>query len=251
MMQSTRFSLFPCLLIALFPVILIAGIPHDRCIHSSHAFSGIQGDTDSLLQYMKPDAVDLSSLKETEFKGENPSVIRFLENADRLARSAIGYRKDKRSASLTRADLVDLPDDLSCTEFIWVVYSLSGLNLGNFHIETKELAYDKGVYAPYLSKLKPNVGIRPGDTLVYEYPDEELIKEEEETGRYRSGHAVMVVSTSQKIVVGSHGSESTPAGAPFGVGYRRLLGDWTIWTAGRNLKSIYRLKQTAPGDPVP
>jgi len=198
---------------------------------------------------MTPDEVHLSDLKETELKGENPYVIRFLENADKLARSVIGYRKDKRSAPLTRANLFDLHDELSCTEFIWVVYSLSGLDLGNFHIETKEMAYDKGVYAPYLAKLKPNVEIKPGDTLVYEYPDEELIREEEETGRYRSGHAVMVVSTKQKIVVGSHGSESTPANAPVGIGCRRLLGGWTSWTAGRTLKAVYRLKEIAPEDP--
>lgn len=243
------FSLLPRLLITLFSIILIVGFSYDRYIKMSYAFLAIQHDVDVLVQYMTPDEVHLSDLKETELKGENPYVIRFLENADKLARSVIGYRKDKRSTPLTRANLFDLPDKLSCTEFIWAVYSLSGLDLGNFHIETKEMAYDKGVYAPYISKLKPDVEIRPGDTLVYEYPDEELISEEEETGRYRSGHAVMVVSTSQKIVVGSHGTESTPEGAPGGVGYRRLLGGWTSWTEGRTLKAIYRLKQTAPGGP--
>ena len=143
MMRPTCFFLLSRLLIALFPVILIAGFPHNGYIYRSYSFSDIQGDADSLLHYMMPDVVDLSNLKKTELRGENPSVIRFLENVDKLARSKIRYRKDKRSTPVTRANLHAQSDSLSCTEFIWVVYSLSGLNLGNFHIETKELAYDK------------------------------------------------------------------------------------------------------------
>lgn len=54
----------------------------------------------------------------------------------------------------------------------------------------------------------------------------------------------MVVSVNQKIVIGSHGDESTPLGAPTGVGYRRLLTDWNQWTAGRTLKAIYRLSES-------
>jgi hypothetical protein len=65
----------------------------------------------------------------------------------------------------------------------------------------------------------------------------------ERKGRYHAGHAVIVVSAERKIVVGSHGAESTPRGAPLGVGYRQLLHDWNAWTAGRTLKAVYRLRQ--------
>jgi hypothetical protein len=215
----------------------------------AHAVSG-SFDAGGILEYLSPDAVNIQGLEQTELAQANSQILEILEQADTLARSRIGYRTDKRSDPLTRAGMHRLPDNLSCTEFIWLVYSLSGMDLSNFHIETKEMAYDKGVYSPFLVKLKPTEAVQPGDTLIYEYSDRELIREEEQTGHFRSGHAVMVVSAKRKIVVGSHGAESTPPGAPTGVGYRRLLKDWDKWTAERSLKAIYRpnLNLTA-GDP--
>jgi hypothetical protein len=201
-----------------------------------------QGEAASVVEYMTPGEVNLTDLVDTELIQDN-ETHKILEQADTLARSRIGYRTDKRDNPLTRAFIGSPPNSLSCTEFIWLVYSSAGLDLGNFHIETKELAYDRGAYSPYLTKLRPSEKICAGDTLVYEYPDQELIREEEQTGHYRAGHAVIVVSVNQKIVIGSHGDESTPPGAPTGVGYRRLLNDWGHWTAGRTLKAIYRLKK--------
>ena len=177
-----------------------------------------------------------------QLSGQKREVLSILEHADALARAGIGYRTDKRADPLTRADLESSPPDLSCTEFVWLVYSQAGIDLGNFHVETKELAYDRGVYAPRLIKLDPSSPIRPADILVYEYPDQTLMREEEDDGHYRAGHAVIVVSAKRRIVVGSHGAESTPKGAPTGVGYRRLLRGWTQWTAGRRLRAIYRLR---------
>ena len=224
-------------------ILVIYGCGADRGIHPQSATTDIQRDAAHVVAYMTPDEVNLTGLEYAELVEEKYQIKKILEQADALARLGIGYRTDKRDDPLTRADIGNPSDDLSCTEFIWLVYSSAGLDLGNFHIETKEMAYDKGVYAPYLVKLRPSNDIEPGDTLIYEYPDEELIKEEEKTGSYRSGHAVMVVSVNQKIIIGSHGDESTPIGAPTGVGYRRLLTDWNQWTAGRTLKAIYRLRE--------
>lgn len=224
-------------------ILLTYGCNAWRGSHRQPESTDLQRDAASLLAYMTPDEVNLAALEDAELAQERYQVKKILEEADALARSRIGYRTDKRDAPLTRAYIGHPPENLSCTEFIWLIYSSAGLDLGNFHIETKEMAYDKGVYEPYLVKLRPSTAVRPGDTLIYEYPDEELIREEEEAGRYRSGHAVMVVSSDQKIVIGSHGDESTPLGAPTGVGYRRLLTDWSQWTAGRTLKAIYRLRE--------
>ena len=200
----------------------------------------LQDAASLILSGLNPDEVNLEKLKMGELAHQPERIIDLLEIADRLSREKIGYRTDSRKHPLTRQEINDPPEALSCTEFVWLVYSRSGVDLGNFHIETKEMAYDKGVYAPWLVKLKPLEAIQPGDILVYEYPDETLIRQEEETGRYHSGHAVLVVSVQQKIVIGSHGFESTPRGAATGVGYRRMLGSWENWTAGRTLQAIYR-----------
>jgi len=217
------------------------GLSEKPCAQVSPETSDIQCEAESIVTYLAPDEVDLPSLLRAELSNEKPQIMGFLKQADALARSNIGYQTDKRNDPLTRANIHPIPQNLSCTEFVWLVYTLSGLNLGNFHIETKEMAYDRGVYAPYLVKLKPSNAVQPGDTLVYEYSDQELIREEEQKGQYRSGHAVMVVSTKRKIVIGSHGDESTPRGAPTGVGYRMLKHEWDKWTACRRLKAIYRL----------
>ena len=200
----------------------------------------LQDAASRILSALTPDEVNLEKLKMGELAHQPERIIDLLEIADRLSREKIGYRTDSHRYPLTREEINNLPDALSCTEFVWLVYSRSGVDLGNFHIETKEMAYDKGVYAPWLVKLKPLEAIQPGDILVYEYADETLIRQEEETGRYHSGHAVLVASVQQKIVIGSHGFESTPRGASTGVGYRLMLGSWQNWTAGRTLQAIYR-----------
>lgn len=211
----------------------------------------VQRQAASVVSAWSPEEVNLTGLARGELRSEDPRVLELLRNADALVRRGIGYRKDSRENPLTRTDLHALPDSLSCSEFVWVVYSLAGMDLGNHHIETKELAFDKGVYAPYLVKLQPHEEIHPGDMLVYEYPDEQLIEEEEESGRYRAGHVVIVVSALQRIVVGSHGDESTPPQSPTGAGYRRLLEGWNRWTAGRTLRAIYRLSETRRRETIP
>ena len=200
----------------------------------------LQDAASLILSGLNPDEVNLEKLKMGELTHQPERIIDLLEIGDRLSREKIGYRTDSRTHPLTGQEINDPSEALSCTEFVWLVYSRSGVNLENFHIETKEMAYENGVYAPWLVKLKPLETIQPGDILVYEYPDETLIRQEEETGRYHSGHAVLVVSVQQKIVIGSHGFESTPRGALTGVGYRRILGSWQSWTAGRTLQAIYR-----------
>jgi len=242
-MKRLLFFVLPRLLQIILLLIIMDAFAEKLEAQSTGATSDVQREAESFVAYLSPDEVNLQSLLNNDFGNEEPQIIEFLKQADALARSGIGYRTDNRSDPLTRANIHPPPQNLSCTEFIWLVYSLSGLNLGNFHIETKEMAYDRGVYAPHLVKLEPSSEILPGDTLVYEYGDKELIREEEEKGRYRSGHAVMVVSAKKKIVVGSHGNESTPRGAPTGVGYRMLLHEWDQWTAGRRLRAIYRLSQ--------
>jgi len=83
-----------------------------------------------------------------------------------------------------------------------------------------------------------NVKEELGDFI--KYPDETLIRQEEETRHYRAGYAVLVVSVQRKIVIGSHGFESTSRGATTCVEYRRILGSWRNWTAGGTLQAIYR-----------
>jgi hypothetical protein len=237
------FFVLPRLWLVMSILIAMEGCAISHRAQSLSGPSDIQRDAESIIAYLTPDEVNLSGLERSELAQEKSVIFKILEQADAFARLGIGYRTDKRRTPLTRADFHAPPADLSCTEFVWLVYSLAGLNLGNFHIETKEMAYDKGVYAPILVKLKPTTEIRPGDILVYEYPDAELMQEIEYEGRYHAGHAVIVVSAERKIVVGSHGAESTPSGAPLGVGYRRLLHEWNAWTAGRTLKAVYRLSQ--------
>ncbi|MGB5694969.1 MAG: hypothetical protein WBM46_04900 [Polyangiales bacterium] len=95
------------------------------------------------MTYLAPDQVDLTHLEKTELSRARKQVRVVLEHADVLARAGIGYRKDSRADPLTRADLQSPPPDLSCTELVWLAYSQSGIDLGDFHVETKEMAYDK------------------------------------------------------------------------------------------------------------
>ena len=48
-------------------------------------------------------------------------------------------------------------------------------------------------------------------------------------------------SPHNKVVIESHGGESTAPGGSTGVGYRKLLGSWQRWTMDRTLQAVYRI----------
>lgn len=195
----------------------------------------------AVIKYVPTSSISLKTLQKTEWKNASPELLCVLKKADELARRGVEYRYDSPSTLLTREDLKHSPASISCSELIWYVYSACGLDLGDHHIETKEMAYSKGVYAKAFRKVLYD-RIRPGDILVYEYSLHKLKREEALTGRYHSGHVVIVVSSKKKIVIGSHYLKSSPGDVLPGVGYRKLLKGWNQWTAGRTLKAVYRVR---------
>lgn len=198
---------------------------------------------DVLLGYVSPEDVDLGELLETELANTDALIKEALRESDRLARASVRYRMDDPDDPLTRDEIHLSHRRLSCSEFVWLVYSLENLDLGNIHAQTKEMAYESGVYQSSMVKLGPNTEARAGDILVYNYHEEDLEREERDRGRHRSGHAVIVVSSEKRIVVGSHGRISTPTDASAGVGYRKLLHpQWNLWTGGRRLRAVYRVR---------
>ena len=194
----------------------------------------------TVIGYASSDEVSLKNLERGEWKGVSPELLCVLKKADSLARRRVGYRFDSSSRPLTREDLKARPTELSCSELVWYVFSVCGIDLGDGPIETKEMAYNKDVYAPFLKKVR-HTRIRPGDILVYDYPLKTLQREKALTGKYRSGHAVIVVSRKGRVVIGSHYYGSSPGDVMPGVGYRKLLKGWGSWTAGRKLRAVYRL----------
>lgn len=198
--------------------------------------------TSSILAYVSPEQVSLESLLRSELAKSDPTVICIFREADELVRRGVEYRHDSSAHVLTRADLSTFQHALSCSEFVWYVCSLCGLDMGDRHVETREMAYTDGVYENALVRVT-SASIEPGDILVYEFPETKLEHEQELAERVRSGHTVIVVSCRQRIVVSSHFHESTPPGAPTGAGYRKLLNGWGHWTEGRTLRAVYRIRQ--------
>lgn len=201
------------------------------------------------IEFVSPSEINLLQLKKTELKNLDHRIFQILKEADHLVRRHVGYRHDNPYRKLTRTDLYRIHHtqrQLSCSEFVWYVFSMSGLPMGNTHIETKYMAFHHHIYSKALYKVKDNT-IRPGDILVYDYPLLEIVMERKRIGRFLSGHVVIVVSADKKIVVGSHGrGESSPHHAPTGAGYRRLTNGWDNWTMDRTLKAVYRIQPQSP-----
>jgi cell wall-associated NlpC family hydrolase len=170
-------------------------------------------------------------------------VLCALELSDTLARRGIGYHHDQARdvLRLENLEIGSLPPELSCSEFVWFVYSRCGLDLGDTHRNTRNLVYAKHNYPRGMQRVADRT-IRPGDLLVYDFDLAELERRSKLVEGEKAGHVVLVVSAEQQILIGSHGMASTPEGAPEGVGYRRLRGDFSRWTAGRTLRAIYRPK---------
>ena len=202
------------------------------------------------VDYLTPDQVALAELRGGELAAAAPAVGCALELADSLARRGIGYHHDQARQRLRARDLKQPPPELSCSEFVWYVYTSCGVDLGPRHRNTRKLAYSKHNYPRGMDRVD-GARILPGDLLVYEFDPEELKRRARLVGGEKAGHVVLVVSAERRIVVGSHGEASTPVGAPEGVGYRSLRGDFSRWTEGRTLRAIYRPKAGAGGPIAP
>ena len=207
-------------------------------------------DAARTVAYVSPADIPVGPSHSGEGAKASPAVYKMLNTADELVRRGVQYRFDDKFHALSRSQLGAFQPELSCSEFVWYVYSRAGMDLGNQHLQTQELAYRNGVYANALEKVTDGT-IKPGDVLIYEHPLAELQREKRLTGKCHSGHAVIVLSADEKIVVGSHFYRSTPTGAPTGAGYRRLLNGWDHWTANRTLRAVYRIKNAWPSEPSP
>lgn len=178
---------------------------------------------------------------ETEIKKLPWDLLCLLDLADQLVRRGTRYRRYRRDRTLSLKNLARTKRRLSCSEFIWYLLSLAGLNVGEHPLSSKRMAFRRVVYPEALEKVS-GLDIRIGDILVYAHSREVLKSQRELFGKSEVGHVVMVVSTQPKIVVGSHGLESTPEGEPTGAGYRRLLCGWRQWTKQRPLQAVYRVR---------
>ena len=185
--------------------------------------------------------ISLEEMKATELKGAGSSLMRLFELTDELVRRGIRYRKYKSSRQLSPNDLTIFKPRLSCSEFVWYTFSLAGFRMGERPIKSKTMAFKNNIYPEALSKVTDG-SVRPGDLLVYANSKEESKKQNERFGKSLVGHVVIVLSVERKIVIGSHGRESTPEGGATGAGYRRLLQAWEHWTHERMLRATYRIK---------
>jgi len=196
------------------------------------------------LEYLAPDQVPLAELLGGEIPPAAPAVRCALELSDSLARRGVGYHRDEARHLLTRENAPPLPPELSCSEFVWYVYTVCGVDLGDRHRNSRELAFAEHNYPRGMHRVRDG-SIRPGDLLVYDFDPEELERGAKLPEGERAGHVVLVVSPEQRILVGSHGAASTPVGAPEGVGYRRARGDLSRWTEGRTLRATYRPRRAS------
>lgn len=183
---------------------------------------------------------------QAEFSAISQEMIKRLDLADRLVRQGILYRGYKKDRTLARRNLMRKKRRLSCSEFIWYLLSLSGLDMGEQPVNSKKMAFRKKVYVNALKKVSGD-RIQIGDILAYSHSREELKRQRALFGKSQVGHVVMVVSVKEHIVVGSHGTESTPYGEPIGVGYRQLLQGWDSWTHERSLQAVYRIASNQGG----
>lgn len=185
---------------------------------------------DLLLGYCPPDAVALPRLE--------GRVGQAIQNAHELALRSVPYRRVGRFG---RTDLAGPPAALSCSELVYYAYAKAGVDLGAIHRRTRMLAFEEPApYAEAMVKVTGR-GLLPGDLLVYHREREVVAAEVARRGSARPGHVVILVCPHERVVIGSHGKKSTPAGAPTGVGYRTTEG-LERWTAGRTLQAVYRLR---------
>lgn len=198
-------------------------------------------DAARTVAYLSPSSIPVVKILQHEARKASPAVVRIIETADDLVRRGVRYRFDDKSHALSRRQIGIFQPELSCSEFAWYVISRSGLDLGNKHLQTRDLAFRDGMYSAAMQRVTDG-SIKPGDLLIYDHPLAELQREQKLTGKCPSGHAVIVVSAEEKIVVGSHFFKSTPSGAPTGAGYRKLLNGWNHWTDNRTLRAVYRVK---------
>jgi hypothetical protein len=207
------------------------------CLTAIVSVSTVAG---AAVEGVDPSAVSLDALRETELKDASPAVIRILETADRLVRQGVRYRRLKSARRLSLDTLSASRRSLSCSEFVWSVFSLARLDMGAHPVSSKRLAFTDDPYPGILIRVTDG-SIRPGDLLVYAHPAADLAARGQAGGFGEISHVVVVVSARQGIVVGSHGRESSGQGEALGAGYRRLVGGWNEWLHGRALTATYRL----------
>ncbi len=187
--------------------------------------------------WVGPEDVPLEILEASELAGIAEPVRRALRIAHALAEAGVAYRNN---GDLSRRDLDRPPLALSCSELVYYVFARSGLDLGDAHMRTRWLAYgDPQPYQPSMIRVGDGT-IRPGDLLVYHRDRARVERELAERGRTLPGHVVIVVSTERRVVIGSHGRESTPEDGITGVGYRALPDGFERWTLDRTLRAVYR-----------
>jgi len=220
--------------------VVLAGL---AAIASALAFSSAVVPS-ATVEAVAPSEVSLQQLSETELKDADPTVIRVLQLADQFVAQGVKYRRLKALRRLSRSDLSVPPRRLSCSEFVWYLFSVAGLDMGEHPISSKRLAFRDNVYPLAFTKVTDGT-VRPGDVLVYANSADELARQKQTLGVSQVGHVVIMVSAKEQIVVGSHGRESTPEGARRGAGYRRLLDGREHWSQGRVLRATYRIKPDA------
>ena len=195
------------------------------------------GEPPVQLGWLPVDEISVEALEQGALRGASPSARRAVEAAHELAELSVGSRY---YGELGQEDLTRVPFALSCSELVYYAYASCGVALGPAHQRTRTLAFQSGVYAPAMVLLPPGTPLLPGDLLVYHRDRESVEREVAARGRARPGHVVMVVVPEKFIVIGAHGSESSPRDAPTGVGYRVLPEQFERWTSGRHLVAVYR-----------
>lgn len=185
-------------------------------------------------------AVQFPSLVDTELRDADPAVLRVLELADHLARQGVRYRRLKSRRRLSAEKLSMTPKRLSCSEFVWALFSLAEHDMGPRPVSSRRLALEADPYPGALVRVTDGT-ILPGDVLAYADPATTMATPSSERAAAVVSHVVIVVSARQRIVVGSHGHESTEDGETPGVGFRRL-DDWRHWSHGRVLMATFRLR---------
>jgi hypothetical protein len=190
------------------------------------------------LGWLPVDDVSIEALEQDGLQDTAPAARCAVRAAHELAELSVAYRY---YGDLGIEDLSRIPFALSCSELVYYAYASCGVALGPVHQRTRALAFQPGVYAPAMVRLPPETPPLPGDLLVYHRDQESVEREVASRGWARPGHVVMVVHPGKYLVIGAHGSESTPREALTGVGYRLLPEQFARWTSGRSLVAVYRL----------
>jgi hypothetical protein len=194
------------------------------------------------VENVAPSAVSLETLGGTELKDASPEVVRLLALADDIVQQGVKYRRLKSARQLSPEKLGRPLRRLSCSEFVWSLFSLAGFDMGDHPVSSRRLAFAADPYPRVLAKVTDG-SLIPGDVLVYGHPADALAGQKVTPGTGEVNHVVVVVSAKQAIVVGSHGRESTAEGGALGAGYRHLVGGFGEWSHGRVLMGTFRLKR--------